>query len=243
VPRITENTRVYHINVSLGLQVKHESLHIQIDLFPYSLFSLIFSSVLIIHLLGAFNYYHEILINPPQKQKDHHKIDSWLRSQSDLKRRIKETCQKYNLTNAGNHLTWAAQVKLFRRPKIMFCINHKAGSSTLRDVMRPTFRWRIPHNRIVTSNPRVVNRHSNFRFSFVRNPYTRLISSYEDKIVKRHSGGYIGEPFRNIYHRINITFAEFIAAVVKLSRENCREDICQFAYLNIYYSFIIIYLS
>jgi len=212
-------------------------------LFPYSLFSLIFSSVLIIHLLGAFSYYHEILINPPQKQRDHHKIDSWLRSQSDLKRRIKETCQKYNLTNAGNHLTWAAQVKLFRRPKIMFCINHKAGSSTLRDVMRPTFRWRIPHNRIVTSNPRVVNRHSNFRFSFVRNPYTRLISSYEDKIVKRHSGGYIGEPFRNIYHRINITFAEFIAAVVKLSRENCREDICQFAYLNIYYSFIIIYLS
>ena len=60
----------------------------------------------------------------------------------------------------------------------------------------------------------------------------RLISSYEDKIVSKKAGGKIGEPFRNFYARINITFAEFITALVVLSRENCREVTFQFGLFN-----------
>ena len=52
--------------------------------------------------------------------------------------------------------------------------------------------------------------------------YYRLISSYEDKIVNRHAGGGIGEPFRKFYNRVNITFTEFVTALVVLSRENCK---------------------
>ena len=53
---------------------------------------------------------------------------------------------------------------------------------------------------------------------------SRLISSYEDKIVKRNAGGVIGKPFRNFYKRVNITFAEFITALVVISRKKCREE-------------------
>ena len=52
---------------------------------------------------------------------------------------------------------------------------------------------------------------------------SRLISSYEDKIVKRHAGGDIGKPFREFYKRIDMTFAEFITALVVISRKKCRE--------------------
>ena len=57
-----------------------------------------------------------------------------------------------------------------------------------------------------------------------KNLNSRLISSYEDKIVQKHSGGYIGKPFRDFYKRINITFAEFVTAVVVISRKKCREE-------------------
>ena len=53
---------------------------------------------------------------------------------------------------------------------------------------------------------------------------SRLISSYEDKIVKRNAGGIIGRPFREFYKRINITFVEFITALVVISRTKCREE-------------------
>ena len=53
---------------------------------------------------------------------------------------------------------------------------------------------------------------------------SRLISSYEDKIVKRNAGGIIGRPFREYYKRINITFVEFISALVVISRTKCREE-------------------
>ena len=42
--------------------------------------------------------------------------------------------------------------------------------------------------------------------------------------MKRHAGGDIGKPFREFYKRINITFAEFVTALVVISRKKCREE-------------------
>ena len=42
--------------------------------------------------------------------------------------------------------------------------------------------------------------------------------------MKRNAGGIIGRPFREFYKRINITFEEFITALVVISRKKCREE-------------------
>ena len=60
-----------------------------------------------------------------------------------------------------------------------------------------------------------------FWFWFKSLTIERLISSYEDKIVGKHE---IGKPIYNFYKRSNITFTEFITAIVVLSRENCRQE-------------------
>jgi len=190
-----------------------------------SLVFLLLSGVLLIpYLMESYSYFQVKSRNPPHDPQISTKNNnfSWLRRQHDMKRRIKETCQKYNLTRAGHHLTWINIIKMYRKPKIMYCINHKAGSTTLIGTMQSVLN-QGRDNRITTTSPRIINKFSDFRFSFVRHPYTRLISSYEDKIVRKRATGPIGKPIREFYKRSNITFAEFITAIVVLSRENCSD--------------------
>ena len=55
-------------------------------------------------------------------------------------------------------------------------------------------------------------------------------------MVKRNAGGEIGKPFRLFYNRINITFTEFITALVVISREKCRGETEIFISSNIVFS-------
>ena len=60
-------------------------------------------------LKGSLNSFVRVKSEEPHPEAKFPKKDiktSWLRRQNDMKRRIRETCEKYNLMKTGNHLTW-----------------------------------------------------------------------------------------------------------------------------------------
>ena len=85
-------------------------------------FSFAFLSIIILYVVQDFGYYKVNLHNIPQQLNESHKfvklfiiniikqkhlrLKSWMRSQLDLRRRIRATCKKYNISSDGNYLTW-----------------------------------------------------------------------------------------------------------------------------------------
>ena len=58
-----------------------------------------------------------------------------------------------------------------------------------------------------------------FKFSFVRHPFSRLVSAYQDKVVTK--GGIVGQPIRDKYGPVP-TFEQFVDYVLEASENNCR---------------------
>ena len=46
------------------------------------------------------------IIDQHMYHNTYHRLKSWMESQLDLRRQIKATCKKYNISSDGKYLTW-----------------------------------------------------------------------------------------------------------------------------------------
>ena len=168
-------------------------------------------------------------------------LKQWLNEKEKIykkdRERIQEICKKYNFT--GRKKIAKEKLLVDRTHKMAFCLNSKVGSTTLRqhlehlmptkirekltvyqyymitenDILGGSSRWfKIPPdllNNFITSNKILTA-------SFVRHPFERLVSAYNDK--RYNSKKYQGW-FKN-----GKSFSRFVDLVLYEYRKSCYPD-------------------
>lgn len=117
----------------------------------------------------------------------------------------------YNILKYWNH--WPVYYRIFSDKKIIYIENTKVACTSIKTVLRES--WEMKSKFSLTG----LDLSDYFIFTYVRNPFDRIVSCYNNKITKKSDWWlYIRYPFYSLRYNIrkNMSFKDFVQEIAKI---------------------------
>lgn len=177
-------------------------------------------------------------------------LERWMREkergyETDRKR-IAKTCEKYGKILKRDASKWSENFMVDAKHGWAYCRHGKVGTSTwmkhfstvaglemgrmtngkIHEMVPKYFRHKLPAGSSWEKDFFSWKRNKVLTFSFVRHPFERLISAYEDKILNGNDPGYLpkAEKIRSLYG--DTSFASFIKFIWEEDLSHCTLASC-----------------